>query len=474
MNKKCQVFTPRNYVKKLLDHINYQENLYGKKILENSCGSGNILIQIVQRYIDDCKKKNFSQKSIELGLEQDIYGIEIDIEQYNICIENLNNLLKHNGLNNIKWNIFNEDYLKWDRIEKFDFIVGNPPYITYLEIKNLDKIYLKNRFISCKKGKFDYCYAFIEKSISDLNDSGKISYLIPSSIFKTVFGNSLREIMKPYILKIEDYTQQNVFDKALIKSSIILLSKIREKNILEYNDITTGKHEMINVDTLENKWIFDNENFNYSKKFGDYFQVSHVIATLLNEAYVLKEDDYRETKDYYISKECYIEKAIVKKTVSPRSLRYNKIEKIIFPYNYENEKVIRLSESEFINKYPGAFKYLSLFREKLENRKKDKNTEWFEYGRSQALSKIYTDKLLISTIITEKPVLYYLSKDCIPYAGMYIIPRKKNNEYSLSDAKKILESEKFLEYIMRIGIHISGTSLRITSKDIENYHFMEG
>ena len=56
MNKKCQVFTPRDYVNELLDSVGYKENLYGKRIIENSCGDGNILVAVVQRYIDDCKK----------------------------------------------------------------------------------------------------------------------------------------------------------------------------------------------------------------------------------------------------------------------------------------------------------------------------------------------------------------------------------------------------------------------------------
>ena len=49
MNKKCQVFTPVNYVRELLNSVGYTEQLYGKRILENSCGDGNILIDIVQR-----------------------------------------------------------------------------------------------------------------------------------------------------------------------------------------------------------------------------------------------------------------------------------------------------------------------------------------------------------------------------------------------------------------------------------------
>lgn len=72
MNKKCQVFTPVNYVRELLNSVGYTEQLYGKRILENSCGDGNILIDIVQRYIDDCSTKGFS-KNILVMVYLEIY-----------------------------------------------------------------------------------------------------------------------------------------------------------------------------------------------------------------------------------------------------------------------------------------------------------------------------------------------------------------------------------------------------------------
>lgn len=56
---RCQIFTPEDKVQKLLDIIDYQENLFGKKILENSCGDGSVLKEILCRYIADCKKNNF-------------------------------------------------------------------------------------------------------------------------------------------------------------------------------------------------------------------------------------------------------------------------------------------------------------------------------------------------------------------------------------------------------------------------------
>lgn len=67
MNKKCQIFTPDGYVKKLLDCIQYCENIYDKNILENSCGDGNILAVIAERYIDDAKAHGLSNQQIKKG-----------------------------------------------------------------------------------------------------------------------------------------------------------------------------------------------------------------------------------------------------------------------------------------------------------------------------------------------------------------------------------------------------------------------
>ena len=58
-----------------------------------------------------------------------------------------------------------------------------------------------------------------------------------------------------------------------------------------------------------------------------------------------------------------------------------------------------------------------------------------------------------------------------PYGGMFISLKENNNRFDLNFAKRILESEEFLNYVKKIGINISGTSLRITSKDIENFYF---
>lgn len=84
------------------------------------------------------------------------------------------------------------------------------------------------------------------------------------------------------------------------------------------------------------------------------------------------------------------------------------------------------------------------------------------------MSHLNQKKLLISTVVTDNIKVYELTKEDIPYAGIYITSK---NGASLNQAKQILNSNAFLEYVNNIGIQASGTSLRITPKDVNNFEF---
>ena len=73
------------------------------------------------------------------------------------------------------------------------------------------------------------------------------------------------------------------------------------------------------------KWVFSGNEGNDQKtvRFGDCFHASSVVATLLNEAFLLPPAGERNIE---------VERAVVKPAASPRKLRRNIKEDIIFPY----------------------------------------------------------------------------------------------------------------------------------------------
>lgn len=462
--ERCQIFTPDNKANKLLDIIGYKKDLFGKNFLENSCGDGSVLKYVVSRYIKDCINKKLSLKTIQTGLQHDIWGFEIDFSKYNDCIKTLNKVAEYYGIFDVKWNIHVEDFLKYKLSQKFSYIAGNPPYINYRDLEPETREFIKNEFITCSKGKFDYCYAFIEKSLNCLSNDGKLSYLIPSSIFKNVFAEKLRKYILPSISTIYDFRTEKVFSKALVATSILVCEKGKNKKGILYKNEENKTCIKIPKTSLKQKWIFkveEQKNKTAKLKFGDLFNAQISIATLLNKAFIIKPDTN-------VVLENNIEDEVIRPAKSPRNLAYEIDEQIIFPYYYKDGKLMKYKPEEFEKKYPGAVQHLKAFEDKLDKRNKDISAEWFEYGRSQALSHLDQKKLLISTVVTDNIKVYELTKEDIPYAGIYITSK---NGASLNQAKQILNSNAFLEYVNNIGIQASGTSLRITPKDVNNFEF---
>lgn len=468
--KKCQIFSPKELVKRLLDEVEYKKKLYNKKILENSCGNGNILEEIVIRYIIDCEEKGYKKSKIEIGLQNDIYGFEIDSDKYKECIDRLNLVINNKGYSKIKWNIFNFDFLKYKFDVKFDYIVGNPPYISYKDMNNKRRQFLKANFNTCCKGKFDYYFAFIEKSLNIMNDKGKLSYIIPNSIFRINSAQVLRNLIIPHVVKIIDYKDKDIFKgQALVKSSIIVLNKNSNKNKISYANVLSDKKLLFDKNKMTEKWLLSDKINNGIKRFGDDFKAFYPIATLLNEVFILPECQSQKNK--YICNDIILEKDLLYKAVSIKSIKLNRNEMIIFPYKVLNNKISHFSYTEFKTKYPLIKKYLEKNKNKLSLRKIDKNSQWFEYGRTQSLNCVNIEKLMVSNIITKTVNVYNVKKNVIPYSG--IIIKCKKSDKDLEKAKRILMSKRFLDYAYSIGNPISGKSILISSKDIENYMYKE-
>lgn len=421
----------------------------------------------VERYIRIAKKEGYPLSVIKNELEENFIGFEIDNAVRKKCLNRLDIKAKEYGVFGVNWNILNKDYLKYELHEKVDFIIGNPPYIMYQNIKK-DRNYLRENFYTCSEGKFDYCYPFIEKSIKDLKDkSGKMSYLIPTSIFKNVFGEKLRSHMLPYLKKICDFKETQVFSNALVAPSIICLSKGRKSNYIMYEDMDNDNTNKILKKNLDNKkWVFSNINyFEEGQILGDYCKISNSVATLLNEAFVIKNFIASDSK-YIKTKSGFIEKSILREAASPRGKAYSRDELIIFPYYYSEGILMHYTEDEFELLFPETHKYLLTKKEKLEKRDSDRSAKWFEYGRSQALSSINNKKMIVSSVITKEVKLYNLAEEAVPYSGFYIVPR---NGVTIDFIKNIMQSDQFYLYIQKLGINANGSSLRFSVKDFMKF-----
>ena len=80
-------------------------------------------------------------------------------------------------------------------------------------------------------------------------------YLVPNSIYKNVYAQNLRKLIKKYLVEIKDYPNQKLFDNAMTSSTIMFLRKGEYAEVVDYNNVPKKEQITIAKEKLYGKWI---------------------------------------------------------------------------------------------------------------------------------------------------------------------------------------------------------------------------
>ena len=188
-----RVYTPEYLVSLMLDFGGYICSATNKKhVIDNSCGDGAFLKEIVKRYIEFFIKENDDVSILKQELETYIHGIEIDKQEFEKCIHSLDSLVAEYGLQDVKWDILNADALDVHRFDgKMDFVFGNPPYV---RVHNLLENYSAvKQYRFAEKGMTDLFIVFFEIGFNMLSSHGTMCLITPSSWLSSKAGVNLRK-----------------------------------------------------------------------------------------------------------------------------------------------------------------------------------------------------------------------------------------------------------------------------------------
>jgi hypothetical protein len=111
---------------------------------------------------------------------------------------------------------------------KYDFVVGNPPYVRKELIPGSYKsLILSKTYEEIYSGNNDLYVYFIGYGISKLSQRGKFGYIVSNKFTKTTYGNKLRSIIKQTsrILKFLNLERASVFRDATTYPCILILEK---------------------------------------------------------------------------------------------------------------------------------------------------------------------------------------------------------------------------------------------------------
>ena len=532
------------------------EEIKKLRIADIACGSGIFLTEVLDYLINYCQdwyEKNKKYDNLEETytntykltykekkeiLTNCLYGVDIDyqaveVAKFSLLLKVLENETEETVINekpvlpSLDSNIVNGNSLiDLEMIEdattdelinirpfsfndinggnKFDLIIGNPPYVkTEDMIKLQDKkevqAYKSKYYVAYKQ--FDKYFLFIQRAVDLVKDDGTVCYIVPNKFINNVAGEKIRELISEnkYLKMFIDFNYQQVFKDKTIYSSIILLNKSKEENF-EYSYINSYEEWIINNKSNiyteiscneidKNPWILsmDLEKVKELKKlFNNSIRLSEIarpfngVQTSLNRIYVIKGKEILGENENYIiinknGKKYNIEKEVLKMYFQP----INKVEKnvnsfdplvtdkyIIFPYDKNGELIdINLSQYSGIKEYL-LDNYDLIVPKQISGKSTGRDVpnanenNWYQFGRVQAINEFNNEEKLIVGVMSKEPMFMYDNENLVIQsggtAGYCGIKMKENNKYDLFFLQAYLSHPIISDVMEKMGSDFEG------------------
>lgn len=458
-------------------------------VVDSGCGCGMFLVSAV-KYLHG----KFGVPVRQL-IENNIFGMDIEPENIRRCRIVMSLLCASYGESDAeKDGLFCADSLccEWRetlKIERIDFVIGNPPYVNLDNMDRKTNEFLRNTFETTKTGTFNVFYAFIEKAMKSISERGMLGFIVPNNFLTIRSAGLLREFIGngAFLKRIIDFGHNMVFKPVRTYSCIIFLDRnINEKFeylVMEKTDDTAGALYSACFQTMSagklNKegWKLINDKVRrnielierFPLKLGSFIRTG--IATLKDDVYMVGIDErgYFGQAD---GERIYIESGIVKPVYKiPRIRPDRTLEEIqryiIFPYEKKDRGYAVIPEDRLKEKYPMAYKYLTMHKTELESRDKGRKNlyGWYAYGRTHGLNR-YGKKLLFPSF-SDKPKFRYDDNEDALFCNGYAV--FSDDERQLRIFEKVLCSSIMEYYIKNTSYAIEGGYYCYQKKYIENF-----
>lgn len=394
--------------------------------------------------------------------------------------------------------------------EKYDLIIGNPPYIRWKnldqELKDeLDKNELWQKYFNSL---CDYLYIFILKSVELLKDEGELIFITPEYWVNTKHSQNLRDYLvnNGYFTDIIHFNETPIFDN--VASSILIFKFIKSQssssqnkkiNFVKYNSTQRLNDEVFkkikssfvdekmerferNQFLSKERWLF--APIKIEKKLKDFENkcvVNEVISLFGNERKYFTLGDISDIGNgmvsgldqaFQIPQELLLTKKESEATISV--LKAKNIDRYIHgkltKYIFLNGDV--KTESELQENYPNFYKLLRTFKVQLEKRynynRQINFWEWV-FLRSFNLFKQEKARLFVpcKERISHKNYFRfsYVSSSIFPTQDVTAIFLKPETKESIYYILALLNSEFIFEWLKYKGV-VKGNIVEFSEKPL--------
>lgn len=205
-----------------------------KSILEPSCGDGAFLDAIEEQRITS-------------------------LRQITACELNKEEAQKAANRTHLPVRVLNADFLRWylfqaQNEERFDAVVGNPPFIRYQYLPNEQQLLAEKIFAQLHLPFTKHTNAwvpFVLASISLLRPGGRIAMVVPSEIFHIPHAQSLRRYLAEQCSQILILDPEEIWFNDTLQGTVLLLA--------EKKQTLSGKGHGVSIIPVKNRQILSSD-----------------------------------------------------------------------------------------------------------------------------------------------------------------------------------------------------------------------
>ena len=287
-------------------------------------------------------------------------------------------------INPFNWEDIEKGFGKILKEEKFDVIIGNPPYVkeyTNREIFESVKLSYLSKYY---QGKMDFWYLFTCNALDLLKEGGIHSYIAPNNWITNAGASILRDkiLTESKLITFFDFNDYKVFKNASIQTMVFVIEKTKPTKTysMNYDKIIDSK---ITKDELKN-YLITKKDHNKIQ----HFKVKINPTELKNKTITFTTSEYRdilekikERGNYYL-----IDNNVAQGIVSPQESVIDSHFKIITDNSIKKGEGIFVVNSDEINKLKLSLKEKEIIKPYFTSEQlyryfgSDKNKLWIIYA----------------------------------------------------------------------------------------------
>jgi len=378
------------------------------RVLDAGCGRG----VFIKAIIGWCKVH---------GAElPEIIGVEIDhglVREAQIRFRNYKNV-----------RIVQGDFLLLSKahLGTFDYVIGNPPYISY-EKMDRDKRKIYKKMFRTAIGRFDLYMLFFEKALELLKPGGRLVFITPEKYLYVLSARELRKMLAQYHIEEIELVSENVFGSILAYPAITVLNKTRHGYGRTKLVLRNGETLLVELSVDGSSWLYAISKSSpstghierYRYKLRDIaLRISAGVATGRDKVFIVPRSLLpKELEPYAFPTISGSDLAKFKpgEAINPDQLR----NVIIVPYDREGNLLDEDSAKPILQ-------YLSRWRKELEERRvvRLRKKKWYAFHEDPPMQLILRPKILWSDIVREPAFYADMQGIIIPrHSVYYLVPR---------------------------------------------------